>query len=139
MTGRYLRIARNRQTGTVTTVIDNRDRWYSDDPEDWINECCEHSTLICHETRKLAEAFAAYPAEWCELCRMIYEARSVDPANDELPREPRARLAAMIARYEDPHGWNERALESARSDVSRMSDEEVHIRVGSSVLGLDRD
>jgi hypothetical protein len=137
--GRYLRIARNRQTGTVTTVIDNRDRWYSDDPEDWINECHDHATLLSHETRKLAEEFAAHPEEWCEFCQMIDEFRR-DPLRDHLSRDPRERLVAMLAITRDPYELDlDRTVERARREVAEMTDEEVNGKVGASVLTLDRN
>lgn len=134
-----IRQGRNRDTGTLTSAIDNREQQYVDDEMPWYTECADHSTNCGHYSRRVAESMAAHPGEWCELCWMIYDARRRNQEDDELPRDPRARLAAMLARYADPHGWDERTLEFAREDVARMSDEEVHTKVGASVLGLDRD
>jgi hypothetical protein len=67
---------RNRRTGTLVVVIDDRTSRFDADsmtdygngPAPWWTVCDDHATLVCHPTRSLAEAHAARPWEWCEAC-----------------------------------------------------------------------
>lgn len=36
--------------------------------------CEDHSAIVNHETRKLAESFMASPESWCDECREILDA-----------------------------------------------------------------
>lgn len=134
-----IRQGRNRDTGTLTSAIDNREQQYVDDEMPWYTECADHSTNCGHYSRRIAESMAAHPGEWCELCQMIDEFRR-DPLRDHLPREARARLVAMLALWNDPYEWDlDKAVADAERDVAEMSDEEVNGKVGASVLALDCD
>lgn len=35
----------------------------------WVTFCVGHGTFCQHQTRRLASAFLAVPADWCEECR----------------------------------------------------------------------
>lgn len=76
---RVVSIRKNRQTGTEIAVVDNRDglfecEGYGDDPSappegcTWASVCNDHGFYILHASRRLAEAWAAQPADWCEEC-----------------------------------------------------------------------
>lgn len=58
---------KNRLTGAEITVVDNRDRSFMDDDQDWYTCCDTHSELCGHATRKLAYYHARVP-EWCSQC-----------------------------------------------------------------------
>lgn len=64
-------------------VIDNRDRTFSLDPEDWFNLCDDHGNLVSHRTRKLATDFAAAPEEWCPDCQQKLD-DALKPTDAEL-------------------------------------------------------
>lgn len=64
---------KNRITGSQIVVVDNRSRTFVDDDQNWYTVCDTHSSLIGHETRKLAEYHAVVP-EWCEECAAIMTA-----------------------------------------------------------------
>jgi hypothetical protein len=67
---RVVQERRNRQTGTIVLVLDRG----ADDPDTlegwdrWETICADHGTVCSHQTRALAEMFAAAPLEWCEDC-----------------------------------------------------------------------
>ena len=62
---------KNRSTGNMITVWDNRTSDLTDDGSDepWYSICDEHSTLVSHETRSLATLHSVWPKGWCECCR----------------------------------------------------------------------
>lgn len=75
---------RNRRTGTLVSVVDNRDgsfecEGYGDEPDaapegcTWATVCEDHGTYVLHASRKLAVWFAPCPDEWCEECRELVE------------------------------------------------------------------
>jgi hypothetical protein len=72
----YVSARRNRATGTLIVVIDDRSgRWSSDSLADygdgtapWWTVCDDHGVLIQHQSRRLATAHAAAPEGWCEGC-----------------------------------------------------------------------
>ena len=59
---------KNRATGTVIHVIDNRDHLFDADDLPWFTVCTDHGTVCSHPTRKLAESHAVVP-EWCGDCQ----------------------------------------------------------------------
>jgi len=59
---------RSRQSGTTVQVIDNRDGDFDTYDWGWITVCVEHGNYCSHETRRMAEYFAPFPAEWCDDC-----------------------------------------------------------------------
>lgn len=63
---------KNRITGTIIEVWDNRDQSLAehDGGENWYTICSDHGQLVSHSTRKLAEYHAAVP-EWCEDCQPV--------------------------------------------------------------------
>ena len=61
---------KNRITGSQIVVVDNRSKTFMDDDQNWYTVCDTHSSLVGHETRKLAEYHAVVP-EWCEDCSAI--------------------------------------------------------------------
>jgi len=76
--------ARNRQTGSIITLVDNRDGSFEDmgediggDPErtkelakdgSWATVCDTHSTYVLHPTRAAAYSSFVTPWDWCEEC-----------------------------------------------------------------------
>lgn len=66
---------RARSTGTVVSVIDNRDGSFdADDDLGWFTLCEDHGGVCSHPTRKLAESWAAAPEDWCPTCQENREA-----------------------------------------------------------------
>lgn len=61
---------KNRSTGYLVTVWDNRegDLAEHDGDEPWYSICEEHSQLISHMTRSLAQLHSVWPKGWCECC-----------------------------------------------------------------------
>lgn len=73
------RFRRNRRTGTTVFIVDNRAGMFeviegTTHPEEmrWATVCEDHGNYCLHSTRKLAEAFRAYPDEWCADCQEIH-------------------------------------------------------------------
>lgn len=72
---RVVQSRRNRQTGTTILLVDRgvelTDLPTGESiPEDrWETICQEHGGVCSHETRKVAESFAAAPLDWCETCQ----------------------------------------------------------------------
>jgi thiol-disulfide isomerase/thioredoxin len=63
---------RNRQTGTLVELVDNRDGSFEADSEyGWATVCLDHGDYCLHDTRKLAESWMAEPAQWCSYCDEI--------------------------------------------------------------------
>lgn len=92
---------RNRTTGTVVNLYDNRDgsyevRDFGDDrsPEGgtWVTECETHGNYCLHESRRLATAFLAAPEEWCEDCGAVEE----EKPEEEKPAAPKRALLARV-------------------------------------------
>lgn len=127
---RVRRDAINRDTGTRTVVIDNRDGWYISDDLPWYTECDAHSMVCGHYSLDVALNMAAHPSEWCDVCYMIHDARRNADVEAALPDDPRERYATMLALHHDPRGWDEHAIEHARRDVANMSDEAVDRALG---------
>lgn len=59
---------RNRETKTL--IRWGRAEALDLSPEDgrWVTICVEHGQVCFHETRQLAEQWAAHPLTWCERC-----------------------------------------------------------------------
>ena len=62
---RVVQSRKSRSSGAVIEVIDNRSQEFMDDDLRWYTLCRDHSNLVGHETRKLAEAWASQPEGWC--------------------------------------------------------------------------
>lgn len=79
----YVSAARNRITGTLIVVIDDRNGAMSHDSLDdfgdgrspWWTICDDHGQLVQHQTRALAVAHAARPDGWCEECMAQLDAK----------------------------------------------------------------
>lgn len=77
MSARIISEKKNRQTGTTIQVIDRGldDFERAEAAEQgiewlrWETICIEHGSVCSHPRRRLAEAFAAVPREWCEACQ----------------------------------------------------------------------
>jgi len=67
---------KNRQTGAVIQVLDNRDQqhfeWDDDYPEKWWAVCVDHGFTCSHDTRAHAVGWASEPEMWCDECRRIW-------------------------------------------------------------------
>ncbi len=73
-----VKTTRARSTGSVISVIDNRDGSFEaheglqgNDYSDmrWATVCETHRNYCLHSTRSLAITFASAPEEWCEKCQ----------------------------------------------------------------------
>jgi hypothetical protein len=75
---------RNRRTGSVVLVVDNRDETFEqvggiDKKEHdvlladarWATVCQDHGNYCLHSTRKLADWFSATPDDWCGDCELL--------------------------------------------------------------------
>lgn len=65
---KIVKAARNRQTGTLIQVVDNRDGSFDEGGEPWYTVCDQHGRMLGHRTRRLAEWHAPAPMDWCECC-----------------------------------------------------------------------
>lgn len=66
-----VRHTRARSTGaTIAVERTGPGSWIEQDPG-WVTVCVNHGQCCMHETRRLAESFAACPEEWCSDCRLI--------------------------------------------------------------------
>jgi len=61
--------SRSRATGTMVSVIDNRDGGFDAGDLPWFTLCEYHGGVASHPTRKLAESWAPVPDEWCPGCQ----------------------------------------------------------------------
>jgi len=65
----------NRVTGTMIAVIDCQQdttgTFCEDDGGRWVTLCEDHETLVQHDRKTDAIAFAAHPDEWCGVCARI--------------------------------------------------------------------
>jgi hypothetical protein len=59
---------RVRQTGTLVSVVDNRDGSFDASDLPWFTVCETHGGVCSHPTRRLAHSFAVTPEEWCPGC-----------------------------------------------------------------------
>lgn len=82
---RLVSSSRSRLTGTLVSVIDNRDGGFESEsaydeapraPEGclWATVCEDHGTYVMHATRRLAVWFAPYPDNFCDECRALVDA-----------------------------------------------------------------
>ena len=60
--------ARNKQTGTMTSVYDGEAAGMDTDGGRWQTVCEDHGTICSHETLRTATMFVSIPLEWCEEC-----------------------------------------------------------------------
>jgi hypothetical protein len=67
----YRSSRRNPTTGAVYVLYDTLAEpvWLDPDDGRWVTMCEQHSTLVYHETKRLAELHLPY-GEWCEECMM---------------------------------------------------------------------
>lgn len=60
---------RNRITGTILSVYDNRDGSFTEDSDSkWITVCEDHGSILYSDSRALAVAACTVP-DWCEDCQ----------------------------------------------------------------------
>jgi hypothetical protein len=60
---------RARSTGTIVSVIDNRDWGFATSDLPWITLCEDHGNYCSHETRQHAADWASAPEQWCATCQ----------------------------------------------------------------------
>lgn len=61
---------RSRVTGTVVSVIDNRNGSFDvSDDLGWFTLCEDHGGVCSHPTRKLAVFWSSVPDQWCPTCQ----------------------------------------------------------------------
>jgi hypothetical protein len=59
-----------RSTGTLVGLYKSDDAGIESDPEyPWSTVCEPHGGVVCHETRKAAEAALSHPEDWCPTCQ----------------------------------------------------------------------
>lgn len=78
--------SRARSSGTVVGLYDTtKTTQFDPDGGRWATVCEDHSTIVNHETRRLAESFMACPEEWCQDCTEIVAAkdRPIEPEVDD--------------------------------------------------------
>lgn len=70
--------SKSRRTGTVVSLIDNRDGSFeghegSPEPESmrWATLCDDHGNFVVHGSRRLAESFMPVPDQFCLECAEI--------------------------------------------------------------------
>tara|TARA_Y100000034_G_scaffold78708_1_gene94567 strand:+ start:173 stop:628 length:456 start_codon:yes stop_codon:yes gene_type:complete len=76
-------ISRNRQTGTITSVMDNRVSYEvpCGEGERWGVVCDTHAVNVCSDTLAGAKVSQSYPTNFCEDCRdLFYEEVVLTPA-----------------------------------------------------------
>lgn len=62
---------RARETGNVVSLYY---RTFESDPEiPWETVCHTHGTIVCHETRRLAESWMVEPTMWCQGCLVFVQ------------------------------------------------------------------
>lgn len=64
---RYVRIRRNRQTGTRVMVA-SASAVELNDGEGWVVTCEDHDWIMACDTRDQAERQATAPLGWCGIC-----------------------------------------------------------------------
>jgi len=73
----FVSARRNRRTGTLVVVVDDRTGTWTSDSLDpvvnapWLTICDDHATICCHSSRKLATSHAAFSEGWCEQCMEV--------------------------------------------------------------------
>jgi len=70
---------RNRQTGTVIQLIDNRDGSFDTCDLKWVTLCDDHGGYATHETRAIAREWMAEPLVWCSGCQDAEAAKVARP------------------------------------------------------------
>ena len=58
---------KNRQTGTMITVVSEKEAHLDPDLK-WWTICEDHYRLVGHNTKALAISWASEPKTWCEVC-----------------------------------------------------------------------
>jgi hypothetical protein len=64
---------RSRQTGTMVGLYRSEDAGIDGAP--WACVCEDHGTILCVDTRQIAESYVSYPLEWCDACRENQQAQ----------------------------------------------------------------
>jgi hypothetical protein len=72
-------ISRNRQTGTITSVLDNHisPEVPCGEGERWGIVCDTHAVNLCDDTLAGAKVSQSYPTNFCEECRDLFVERIV--------------------------------------------------------------
>ncbi len=59
-----------RSTGTRVGLYHAEEAGLDSDPDmPWVTVCEDHSSMITHGTRRLAEQALSHPEDWCEPCQ----------------------------------------------------------------------
>lgn len=58
-----------RSTGTMVSVVDNRQQQFMADDLRWYTVCEDHGGCVGHNTRAFAVGWASEPEGWCPLCQ----------------------------------------------------------------------
>lgn len=66
---------RNRQTGTIVSVVDGDAADMDTDAGRWQTVCEDHGATAAWGSQAQARTFAPSPADWCEECGEIAERR----------------------------------------------------------------
>lgn len=112
--------SRARSSGTIVGLYDVRKTdQFDPDGGRWVTICENHSTIVNHLTRKLAEAFMASPEAWCEDCQEKIDAKNLptepevdasDAFGDELVYIHQGKTAIVMTKKQ-AHRLGERLLE----------------------------
>lgn len=76
-----VRSSRARSTGTVVTLYLTAEAGLGtnegpdDGPTPYATVCEDHSTIVCHETKRAARSWMAGPEGWCDECREMLAAK----------------------------------------------------------------
>lgn len=66
---------RNRTTGTLVGLYDGGPAGLDTEGGRWQTVCEEHGSICSHDTYAVAADFLSHPAEWCEDCQAILDAK----------------------------------------------------------------
>jgi hypothetical protein len=78
---------RARSSGTVVSIIDNRDGSYDCGGPAWFTECEDHGCNVGHDTLALAREWAPVPREWCPCCQP-YDPENPNMTHPDYPGVP---------------------------------------------------
>ncbi len=116
-------ISRNRETGTITSLTDNRVSYEvpCDDGERWGVTCDTHAVNICAYTLAVAQVSQSYPTNFCEDCRDLEEEGIVLSPTEATSD----RVAAMIRGGREIVGdkypiWREAGVTRARAALRKQ-------------------
>lgn len=110
-----------RSTGTLVGLYHGEQAELDTDGGAWSTVCEVHSTVISHETRKMAESHLSSPQDWCEDCG----GRSVPMADRDVLRDAakdeETALAVLYALEMDDFNRAEKLLDNAPADFATVA------------------